>query len=149
MRLRIFALAVGIVAAAHTWAPFVLVTGLLLIGVVANQDGVFAAAANALGRVPGGNLVLYIAAMLLVAVTTVFLNLDTSVAFLTPVLIHVAGAAAPASCASYTAASSCPTRRRCCCLGVISPIYSSSPTSTSVGRPSSLGCSRPGWQQSW
>src|SRR6202011_3619049 len=77
-------------AAAHTWSPFVLVTGLLLIGVVANEDGVFAAAAGLLSRVPGGALVLYLAAMLLVAVVTVFLNLDTSVAFTTPVLIHVA-----------------------------------------------------------
>jgi arsenical pump membrane protein len=77
-------------AAARTWAPFVLVTGLLLIGVVANQDGVFAAAAGALSRLPGGDLALYLAAMLLVAVVTVFLNLDTSVAFLTPVLIHLA-----------------------------------------------------------
>lgn len=77
-------------AAAHTWAPFVLVTGLLLIGAVANQDGIFAAAAAALGRLPGGDLSLYLASMLLVAVVSVFLNLDTSVAFLTPVLVLVA-----------------------------------------------------------
>src|ERR1700689_3748942 len=31
-------------AAAQDWSPFVLVTGLLLIGVVANDDGAFAAA---------------------------------------------------------------------------------------------------------
>lgn len=77
-------------AAAHTWAPFVLVTGLLLIGVVANVDGVFASAAGVLGRLPGGGTLLYLASMVLVAVVTVFLNLDTSVAFLTPVLVHVA-----------------------------------------------------------
>jgi arsenical pump membrane protein len=77
-------------AAAHTWSPFVLVTGLLLIGVVANQDGVFTAAASLLSRLPGGGFVLYVATMLLVAIVTVFLNLDTSVAFLTPVLVHVA-----------------------------------------------------------
>jgi arsenical pump membrane protein len=77
-------------AAAHTWSPFVLVAGLLLIGAVANQDGIFAAAARALGRLPGGDLLLYVASMLLVAVVTVFLNLDTSVAFLTPVLVLVA-----------------------------------------------------------
>jgi arsenical pump membrane protein len=85
-------------AAAHTWSPFVLVAGLLLIGAVANQDGIFGAAARVLGRLPGGELVLYVAAMLLVAVVTVFLNLDTSVAFLTPVLILVArsrGASVP------------------------------------------------------
>ncbi|MGA7986960.1 MAG: SLC13 family permease [Candidatus Dormiibacterota bacterium] len=77
-------------AAAHTWSPFVLVTGLLLIGVAANVDGVFAAAAGILGRLPGGGTPLYLASMILVAVVTVFLNLDTSVAFLTPVLVHVA-----------------------------------------------------------
>ncbi|HEY6469168.1 MAG TPA: SLC13 family permease [Candidatus Dormibacteraeota bacterium] len=77
-------------AAAHTWSPFALVAGLLLIGAVANQDGIFAAASRALGRLPAGDLALYLASMLLVAVVTVFLNLDTSVAFLTPVLVLVA-----------------------------------------------------------
>lgn len=77
-------------AAAHTWSPFVLVTGLLLIGVVANEDGLFIRAAGWLARLPGGSVPLYVAAMLLVAVVTVFLNLDTSVAFLTPVLVHLA-----------------------------------------------------------
>ena len=104
-RLRILVLAVGAVGAAiafllapssaggavtYTWSPFVLVTGLLLIGAVANQDGIFTSAALVLSRLPGGALVLYLGAMLLVAVVTVFLNLDTSVAFLTPVLIQVA-----------------------------------------------------------
>ncbi len=77
-------------AVAHTWSPFVLVAGLLLIGAVANADGIFAAAARALGRLPGGDAVLYVASMALVAVVTVFLNLDTSVAFMTPVLVLVA-----------------------------------------------------------
>jgi len=77
-------------AAAHTWPPFVLVAGLLLIGVVANGDGIFASAAALLARIPGGGLPLYLAAMLLVAIVTVVLNLDTSVAFLTPVLVLVA-----------------------------------------------------------
>ncbi|MBJ7596164.1 MAG: hypothetical protein JF886_15140 [Candidatus Dormibacteraeota bacterium] len=77
-------------AAIHTWPPFVLVTGLLLIGVVANEDGLFLRAAGLLARLPGGSLPLYVVAMLLVAVVTVFLNLDTSVAFLTPVLVHLA-----------------------------------------------------------
>jgi arsenical pump membrane protein len=65
------------------------VTGLLLIGVVANADGLFAAAASWLGRLTHRELPLYFAAMLLVALVTVFLNLDTSVAFLTPVLVLV------------------------------------------------------------
>lgn len=64
-----------------------LVAGLLLIGVVANQDGVFAWAAGEIARLPGADLALYAAAMVLVAGTTAVLNLDTSVAFLTPVLI--------------------------------------------------------------
>jgi arsenical pump membrane protein len=77
-------------AAAQTWPPFVLVTGLLLIGAVAGADGVFAAAAARLDRLPGGDATLYVAAMALVAVVTAVLNLDTSVAFLTPVLVHAA-----------------------------------------------------------
>jgi arsenical pump membrane protein len=77
-------------SAARTWPPFVLVGGLLLVGAVANDDGVFAAAGRLLDRLPGGELALYLAAMGLVALVTVFLNLDTSVAFLTPALIYVA-----------------------------------------------------------
>jgi len=73
----------------HTWQPFVLVAGLLLIGVVANADGVFGRAASWLARVTRHDFLLYLAAMLLVALVTVFLNLDTSVAFLTPVLVLV------------------------------------------------------------
>lgn len=77
-------------SAARTWGPFVLVTGLLMIGVVANADGTFEAAGRLLDRVPGGPGALFAAAMGLVAVVTVVLNLDTSVAFLTPVLLHAA-----------------------------------------------------------
>ena len=77
-------------AAARTWQPFVLVMGLLLVGAVAHAEGLFEAAASLLGRIPGGELVLYGTAMGLTAVVTVFLNLDTSVAFLTPVLVHAA-----------------------------------------------------------
>jgi arsenical pump membrane protein len=74
----------------HTWPPFVLVTGLLMIGVVASEDGLFAVAARFLARLPGNGFVLYVAAMLLVVLVTVFLNLDTSVAFLTPILVYLA-----------------------------------------------------------
>ena len=38
-------------AAAQNWSPFVLVTGLLLVGLVADDDGLFAAAGHHLGRV--------------------------------------------------------------------------------------------------
>ena len=39
-------------AAGQVWPAFVLVTGLLLVGVVAEQDGLFAAAGAALARAP-------------------------------------------------------------------------------------------------
>ena len=77
-------------AAAQDWPPFVLVTGLLLVGLVADQDGVFARAGAALGRAGSGALVLYGGAVVLVATVTAVLNLDTSVAFLTPVLVYAA-----------------------------------------------------------
>lgn len=86
----VFARGAAADAAAQTWPPFVLVAGLLAIGLVANDDGLFAWAAAFLARVRGGDVAVYVAAMLLVATVTVFLNLDTSVAFLTPVLVHVA-----------------------------------------------------------
>jgi arsenical pump membrane protein len=76
-------------AAAATWRPFLLVAGLLLIGVVAGEDGVFAWVASLLDRFARRRLLVYLVCMALVAVVTALLNLDTSVAFLTPVLIHV------------------------------------------------------------
>jgi arsenical pump membrane protein len=77
-------------AAEQSWPPFVLVTGLLLIGVVADHDGLFEAGGARLARLPGGGVPLFAGLMALVAVVTVVLNLDTAVAFLTPVLIHSA-----------------------------------------------------------
>ena len=74
----------------QVWPPFVLVTGLLLIGFVANQEGLFTRAAGLLAALPVSPMVVYSASMALVAVVTVLLNLDTSVAFLTPVLIYLA-----------------------------------------------------------
>jgi arsenical pump membrane protein len=84
-------------AASQVWSPFVLVGGLLLIGFVAGADGLFSAAGQWLARLAQNGTVLFVGAMLLVAVVTAVLNLDTSVAFLT------------------TAAYSCPTRRRSRC----------------------------------
>lgn len=72
------------------WPPFVLVSGLLLIGLIAGRDGLFEAAAARLERLPGPPVALFIACCLAVSVTTALLNLDTSAVFLTPVLI-VAG----------------------------------------------------------
>jgi arsenical pump membrane protein len=77
-------------AAGQVWPAFALVTGLLLVGVVAEQDGLFEAAGARLARVPGGARVVYLVALALVAVVTAVLNLDTSVFFLTPVLLHLA-----------------------------------------------------------
>jgi arsenical pump membrane protein len=74
------------------WPAFVLVTGLLLVGKAVERDGLFAYAGGLLGTVARTGPVLFAGAMLLVAVVTVTLNLDTSVAFLTPVLVHTARA---------------------------------------------------------
>jgi arsenical pump membrane protein len=77
-------------AIAQAWPPFVLVAGLLLVGLVAGEDGVFDAAATRLVALPGPPLVLLLACFSLVAVVTALLNLDTSVVFLTPVLVKTA-----------------------------------------------------------
>jgi len=75
---------------AQTWPPFVLIAGLLLVGVVAASDRLFEAAGTLAARLPGGGLVLFTSLMALVIVVTVILNLDTSVVFLTPILLHAA-----------------------------------------------------------
>ena len=77
-------------AASQDWSPFVLVTGLLLVGLVAESDGVFAAAGHRLDRVASSGLVLFAGAACLIGLVTALLNLDTSVAFLTPVMIYAA-----------------------------------------------------------
>jgi arsenical pump membrane protein len=74
-------------AITQAWQPFVLVTGLLLIGLVAHEDGLFAAARAALERLPGPAAVLFVGSGALVVLVTAVLNLDTAVVFLTPVLI--------------------------------------------------------------
>jgi len=74
----------------QAWHPFVLVTGLLLIGMVANRDGLFEQAGRFLEALGGPPGVLLAACLLLVAVVTAVLNLDTAVVFLTPVLVHAA-----------------------------------------------------------
>jgi arsenical pump membrane protein len=74
----------------QTWEPFVLVVGLLLIGHVASKDGLFEVAGSKLSHLRGGTVVLFVAMMLLAATVTATLNLDTSVVFLTPVLLQTA-----------------------------------------------------------
>src|SRR5438034_3129669 len=77
-------------AAGQAWPPFVLVAGLLLIGAVAAADGLFEALGARLARTSLGPRNLLLALLALVAVVTAVLNLDTSVVFLTPVLVHAA-----------------------------------------------------------
>lgn len=77
-------------AASQDWSPFVLVAGLLLIGLVAADDGLFAAAGSGLARIARRGGALFAGAVVLVSAVTATLNLDTSVAFLTPVLVHTA-----------------------------------------------------------
>jgi arsenical pump membrane protein len=77
-------------AAAQDWSPFVLVAGLLLVGLVADEEGLFSAAGHALARLAPNGLVLYVGAVVLIVSVTTVLNLDTSVAFLTPILVYTA-----------------------------------------------------------
>jgi arsenical pump membrane protein len=77
-------------AAAQTWTPFVLVAGLLLIGLVAEGDGLFRAAGTRLARLGGHGILFFAGATLLIVAVTATLNLDTSVVFLTPMLIVAA-----------------------------------------------------------
>jgi len=77
-------------AAGQDWPPFVLVSGLLLVGLVSEKDGLFLAAGQLLARRARNGVLLYGGAVALVAVVTALLNLDTSVAFLTPVFVYTA-----------------------------------------------------------
>ena len=60
------------------------------MGLGADQDGLFAAAGHTLARVASNGVVLYVGSVVTVATVTTLLNLDTSVAFLTPVLVYTA-----------------------------------------------------------
>jgi arsenical pump membrane protein len=77
-------------AAAQVWPPFVLVAGLLLVGLVADRDGLFAMAGRRLALLATNGTVLFVGAAGTIAVVTALLNLDTSVVFLTPVFVHAA-----------------------------------------------------------
>jgi len=77
-------------SAEQAWPPFVLVTGLLLIGSVAAADGLFEALGARISRSRLGSSALLVALLALVAGVTAVLNLDTSVVFLTPVLVYAA-----------------------------------------------------------
>jgi arsenical pump membrane protein len=77
-------------AAGQAWPAFVLVVGLLLIGSVAAADGLFEAIGARLARAHLGARGLLLSLLGLVAAVTAVLNLDTSVVFLTPILVHAA-----------------------------------------------------------
>jgi arsenical pump membrane protein len=77
-------------SAGQAWPPFLLVAGLLLIGAVAADDGLFEALGARLARTRLRAHSLLLALLALVALVTAVLNLDTSVVFLTPVLVHAA-----------------------------------------------------------
>jgi arsenical pump membrane protein len=79
-------------AAAQDWPPFVLVAGLLLVGLVADGDGLFDTVGTRLSTFVRNPIALYFAVCVLVAAVTAILNLDTSVAFLTPLVVYLARA---------------------------------------------------------
>jgi arsenical pump membrane protein len=74
----------------QVWPAFVLVTGLLLVGLAAHADGLFARAGFLLERLPGSPAALLLVSMLMVSAVTAVLNLDTAVVFLTPVVVLAA-----------------------------------------------------------
>lgn len=77
-------------AASQDWPPFVLVAGLLLVGLAAADDHLFAAAGQRLAGTAKDSRVLFAGIAALVLVVSAVLNLDTAVAFLSPVLVHAA-----------------------------------------------------------
>ena len=79
-------------AANQVWPAFVLVAGLLLVGLVAHEEGLFAWGGHTLARLAPNGLLLFAGTALLVVLVTTVLNLDTAVTFLTPVLIYAARA---------------------------------------------------------
>jgi arsenical pump membrane protein len=81
-------------ATAQVWPAFVLVAGLLLVGLVAHEDGLFAWGGHTLARVAPSGLLLFAGTTVLVVLVTTLLNLDTAVTFLTPVLVYAARARA-------------------------------------------------------
>lgn len=77
-------------AFSQAWPAFALVAGLLLVGATAAREGLFERAGALAARVRGGGTVLLATLLLVAAVFTAILNLDTAVVFLTPVLLHAA-----------------------------------------------------------
>ena len=80
----------ALASAGQDYPAFVLVAGLLLVGLVADDDGLFEAAGTWLARLAPSGLTLFAGATVMIGLVTATLNLDTSVAFLTPVLVYAA-----------------------------------------------------------
>jgi len=78
----------ALASASQDYPAFVLVAGLLLIGLVAGDEGLFSAAGGWLGRIAPNGVALFAGAAIMIGLVTATLNLDTSVAFLTPVLVY-------------------------------------------------------------
>ena len=57
---------------------------------MADDDGLFAVAGHPLARTASNGVLLFVGAVAVVGAVTAVLNLDTSVAFLTPVLVYTA-----------------------------------------------------------
>lgn len=77
-------------AVGQTWPPFTLVAGLLMIGIVAHRDGLFSALGSRAACLRAHPAALLVALLGAEAAVTVVLNLDTAVAFMTPVLVLAA-----------------------------------------------------------
>jgi arsenical pump membrane protein len=77
-------------AFSQVWPAFALVAGLLLIGATAAREGLFTEAGAFAARVPGGGTTLLTSLLIVTAMVTAVLNLDTAVVFMTPVLLHAA-----------------------------------------------------------
>ena len=90
----------------QAWPAFALVAGLLLIGAAAADEGLFAKVGAFVARAPAGGRTPLVALLVVEALVTAVLNLDTAVVFMTPVLLH--GARTP----SCTARCSWRTPRR-------------------------------------
>lgn len=75
----------------QAWPAFALVAGLLLVGAVADDDGVFRAAGVRLHKLARHPVAAFVGAATLVSVVTAVLNLDTAASFLPPVFVAAAG----------------------------------------------------------
>lgn len=77
----------ALAAADQVWPAFVIVAGLILIGLVAQEDGLFKWAGVTLAKRVRSRWGLLAGATLLITAVTATLNLDTAVVFLTPVFV--------------------------------------------------------------